>query len=165
MTHNPRENSAIFVHTYSKPALSTYPSYLKPDDIYGLCHVCISIVIFSIVVTLTVPMECATGIPIFLRVGSPNRLLSQWKRCDPKWYRLCPGTTKHNGAPTVRMISMKYYGIPAWISNYTHNKMWDEITYPLPKLRFMWWPVAWQLQVITRTNTDLPSSSLKSIQG
>ena len=49
----------------------------------------------------------------------------------------CPLTARLLAQPVCCGISSPFYQhgltlIPAWISNYVHCKMWDEITYPSP---------------------------------
>ena len=48
--------------------------------------------------------------------------------------RKIPTTQLNYRGPFTNIATL----IPAWISNYIHYKVWDEITYPIPKLQRCW---------------------------
>ena len=65
-----------------------------------------------------------------------NLQCSHWRKCHQNdnisvslWIFIiwCHGWFKWPGPPFTNMVSTL---IPAWISNYTHYNVWDEITYP-----------------------------------
>ena len=79
-----------------------------------------------------------------------SKLGGRFKNTFHRWLHVCSQTdwfiqnqvkyhcaVRHHDEPCGPFYWQGLTLIPAWISDYIHYKMWDDITYPFPPLKFM----------------------------
>ena len=83
--------------------------------------------VFKIAISkMSLKITLSKLLPHFPGVNGLTNNLSDWKDCSSHLVSWCSGAV-------MRLYSVQYIqNFPKWVSNYTHYKVWDDITYLFP---------------------------------